>query len=233
MFSARGPLLFAANPPPPAPSGDPYWSNVELLMDFDNNVTDLSGKTTVTNNGTSYETTVYKFGTASLLCNSSIGNDNGLNFSNSGLDPGTGDFCVEVHHYSPGAATQYYTGFGFNNSATGDFFGMLCLGYASYWNAHFFDGATMFANSTNLNLSQWYHIAIIRESGSMYIAVDGTRQYVGTNTEDITLSNPNLGRQTAYGGDGGLGYWDNLRVTIGNARYTGNFTPPSAAYPDY
>ncbi len=229
MFSARGPLIYQGNPAPaPAPSGDPYWNNVQLLMDFDSNLTDLRGRTTVTDNSTSYDTSVYKFGTASLICNTSLSGNNGLDFSNASLDPDTGDFCVEVHHYSPGAATQYYTGFSFNNSAT-----MLMLGYSTYFNAHFFDGATMFANSTNLNLNQWYHIAIIRESGSMYIAIDGTRQYVGTNSENITLSNPNLGRQTAYSGDGGLGKWDNLRVTIGNARYTGNFTPPSAAYPDY
>ena len=231
MFAARGPLIYQGNPSGPA--GDTYWNNVQLLMNFDNNRDDSRARTTITNYSTTYETTYYKFGTASLLCNTGLGGSSGLGFSNSNMDPGTGDFCLEVHHYSPGAATNYYSGFSFNNSASGDFFGMLCLGYGTHWNAHFFDGATMFANTTNLNLNQWYHIAIIRESSNMYIAVDGVREYVGTNSDDIVLSSPNLGLPTAYGGDAGLGYWDNLRLTVGNARYTSNFTAPTAAYPDF
>jgi hypothetical protein len=229
MFSARGPLIFQGN----ASAGDTYWNNVQLLMDFDSNRNDLRTRTTVTDNSTSFETTVKKFGTASLLCNAGLGGSSGLGFSNSNMDPGTGDFCLEVHHYSPGAASNYYTGYSFNNTTTADYFGMLCLGSASYWNAHFFDGATMFANTTNLNLNQWYHIAIIRESSNMYIAVDGVREFLGTNSDDITLSSPNLGLPSGYGGDAGLGYWDNLRLTVGNARYTANFTAPTAAYPNF
>jgi len=83
------------------------------------------------------------------------------------------------------------------------------------------------ASSWSPNSSQWYHIAVTREGSSLKQFVDGTQ--LGTTVTDNTNYADGL-TWIGYGGSGYFnGYMSDVRITKGLARYTANFTPPTAA----
>ena len=83
-----------------------------------------------------------------------------------------------------------------------------------------------------LSLNTWTHVALTRASGVWRIFVNGTLQ-AGTYTSfgNLTRTVARLGMDwaTLYGMNG---YFDDYRITNDLARYTANFTPPTAPFPD-
>ncbi len=92
------------------------------------------------------------------------------------------------------------------------------------------------ANST-ITTGQWYHLAVSRSGTSTKMFLDGTQ--VGSTYTDSTVyvngtSRPVIGAEgfNSPPNDVINGYIDDLRITKGYARYTANFTPPTAALSD-
>jgi len=85
----------------------------------------------------------------------------------------------------------------------------------------------------SVSTGQWYHVAVVRSGSTITGYLNGTS--TGTATQSGTLGNANAiyvsGIST--GNDLWNGYIDDLRITNGVARYTANFTPPTAAFPTY
>jgi hypothetical protein len=81
----------------------------------------------------------------------------------------------------------------------------------------------------------WYHMAIVRNGTTTTIYRDGTSVGSATDTTTYTATAANfyVGGGTSTGFNGGFfnGYIDDLRITKGFARYTANFTPPTAPFP--
>ena len=86
------------------------------------------------------------------------------------------------------------------------------------------------------NLNQWYHIAVTRQGSAFRLFVDGALVSTGTNPNAIasSASTPiSVGGSPVYGSAATLsGLIDDVRITVGTARYTAAFTPPTAAFPD-
>jgi hypothetical protein len=100
----------------------------------------------------------------------------------------------------------------------------------------------------NVNLVQsdftsgFRHIAWTRESGTNRVFIDGTQYNVATGTNPSTFTSASWSDSTTISfnnADGirigqasyaPLGYLQNIRVTNGLARYTANFTPPTAEH---
>jgi hypothetical protein len=83
-----------------------------------------------------------------------------------------------------------------------------------------------------LNTGQWYHYAASREGTTYRCFLDGTLQNSATNS--VTLADDTSSTRIGAGIDNANyfdGYLDDFRVTKGLARYTGNFTAPTAAFP--
>ena len=83
------------------------------------------------------------------------------------------------------------------------------------------------------SLSVWYHFALTKASGSARLFVDGLQ--VGT-TQSSAINY--TAQNNLFAGDPALvwytnGYIDDFRITKGVARYTANFTPPTAPFPNY
>ena len=83
-----------------------------------------------------------------------------------------------------------------------------------------------------MSTGQWYHVAYVRESGTLKIYFNGTvdsttQSYSGQLGKTGTVY---LGDQHAGGGGAPQYYIDDLRVTKGLARYTSNFTAPTTAH---
>jgi len=93
------------------------------------------------------------------------------------------------------------------------------------------------ANGTGWNNGSWNHVAITRSGNSVRMFLNGTQVGFTYTTSFSYGANPsgfivgNVSDKT--GGQGPLdGYIDDLRITKGVARYTSNFTPPTAPFPD-
>ena len=91
--------------------------------------------------------------------------------------------------------------------------------------------------SYTFSLNTWYHIAVTNNAGTIKLFVDGVSQTLTTNNltvNSVTASGNEL--QIARLGFSYQqyfrGYIDDLRITKGVARYTADFTIPSAAYPN-
>jgi hypothetical protein len=92
-------------------------------------------------------------------------------------------------------------------------------------------------NAWNPAGNTWYHIAIVKNGTTGYLVfVDGT-QIGTTQTDTSTMSDLagelRIARWTdGTGSNRDLNGWmDEVRISKGIARWTANFTPPSAAYP--
>lgn len=110
----------------------------------------------------------------------------------------------------------------------------------------FVEGTHMFTKrSSVLNLSHgtWYYVATVRDENDLRIYLDGvnvTDTLTGNynwSSFDFSLSVPYFEVGRMRGGPDVVfwnanGYIDELRITKGVARYTSNFTPPAAPFPD-
>lgn len=90
-------------------------------------------------------------------------------------------------------------------------------------------GAELFDNlDIGLTLGTYRHVAITRSGTSLRAFGGGTLYQTLTHSDTLTL--------TAVSGITGTdhldAFIDDLRITKGVARYTANFTPPTAAFPD-
>jgi hypothetical protein len=97
---------------------------------------------------------------------------------------------------------------------------------------YYFNGAaTGFSTATTLGTGQWYHLAFVNNAGSLAIYINGvssaTSAISGTPQSSTTLPLTIGATNSVYFN----GYIDDLRITKGYARYTANFTPPTAAFP--
>lgn len=173
-------------------------------------------------------TSIYKFGAGSMSFDGtgdylSIQTTPNLNF-------GTGDFTIEcwVRHTTIVADTFYISATG----TGGLFFGIggtnsTTMGYGRVNTAWDYSAAHGMSTAT------WYHVAITRSGTSIRMFVNGSQ--IGTTQTSSTSYN--LGLSSTTVGSQGANYYFNgfigeLRVTKGYARYTANFTAPTAKFKD-
>jgi hypothetical protein len=87
----------------------------------------------------------------------------------------------------------------------------------------------------SISTGVWYHIAIVRNGTTTTIYRDGTSVGSATDTTEYTATAANFyvggGSNTGFNNYYLNGYIDDLRITKGFARYTANFTPPTAPFP--
>jgi hypothetical protein len=216
----------------PSASGDPYWDNVSLLLHMDGSngsttFTDSSSNalTVTASDNAQISTARSKFGGSSLLLDGL--NDFITTQASPALALGTGDFTVEFFVYrtsnnnDQGIFTFGATQSGLFASMDGSTLGVGLLG-----------GDPSAISGGTLSLNTWHHVAITRSSGSLRGFIDGV-QFGSTVTETTNLVDNvlNIGYSftSSYPMVGNL---DEFRVTKGIARYTANFTAPTAAFPD-
>ena len=88
-----------------------------------------------------------------------------------------------------------------------------------------------YKNSPGLAVNTWYHVAYVRSGNSWYVFQNGV-QCGTTETDSDAL--PDVAAQATIGQWNGGSYFngwlDEYRISKGVARWTSNFSPPSAAY---
>lgn len=146
---------------------------------------------------------------------------NGANIANFG----TGDFTVEAWIYPESLS-------GYNSVVADDAYvsSSPSNAWCFYLNgsslAPWKSGSNIFSGGT-LSLNTWAHIAWTRSNGTMYLFKDGTQ--VATTTETLSFNHGDIIVGSNVGNYHFDGYIEDLRITKGLARYTGNFTVPSTS----
>jgi hypothetical protein len=96
-------------------------------------------------------------------------------------------------------------------------------------------GGTSSSFAWTPSATTWYHLALSRSGSNLYMFVNGTQQgSTATNSGNVAFE---TGYVFTVGGNPAAsvflnGYIDDLRITKGYARYTSNFTAPTAAFPN-
>lgn len=212
---------------------DPYFSSVVLLLHYDgtNNSTTFtdssSSARTLTAVGNAKLTTAQqKYGTASGVFDGT--GDYVTAPSSTDWNFGTGDFTVETwirFNALPAAS----------GSIVGNYPGTWVLQYRpdAGNKIAWYNGSFVYSAAVTITTGVWYHIAVSRTGTSLRIFLEGT-QTGSTITDSSNYSGTNtltIGQLSGLGQE--INAWvDDMRITKGVGRYTANFTPPAAAFPD-
>jgi hypothetical protein len=173
-------------------------------------------------------TSVKKYGTGSIALD---GTGDWLLFpANDRYAFGTGDYTVEawVYFTSINSSTLQII-FASGNSGGNTFYAHVDADQISVGTPVAF----ISNQSSSFTTNTWYHIAFCRASGTLRLFKDGVQQgsSVTDSTNWISGGSGRIGANDS-GGQTVFGYIDDLRITKGFARYTSNFTAPTAAFSD-
>lgn len=206
-------------------------SGTSLLTNFTNAaIFDNSMKNDLETVGNAQiSTSVKKFGTGSMAFD---GTGDWLQLpSTSELSFGTGNFTIEMWMYAQNLASIPML---FHKGSSGSN-GWFCQTSASTLYFGQLDSARYSTWSVSLSNNTWYHIALTRVGSTLNVFINGVSQTAqtvsGADTSNDNTSPALIG--VIAGGTYALqGYLDDYRITKGVARYTANFTPPTAAFPN-
>jgi hypothetical protein len=222
---------------------DPYGANISLLLHMDG----ADGSTTfvdksvyahavAANGAAQVETSTVRFGSGALQ---GVGGSGSTGFVSApdhpSLEFGSGNFTIELFvNFTSTASVQSLISKG--HTGTGN------LSWALFRDAG--RGTLQFVISTDgagdtrkevswaPSTGQWYHVAVTRSAGSLRFFVDGV-QIEGALASSETYFDGGAQVRVGWAVNFGLnGFIDEVRITKGVARYTANFTPPSAAFAD-
>lgn len=221
-------LVYTSNfTPPTAPLT--AISGTSLLLNFTNaGIFDNAAENDMETVGNAQiSTSVKKYGTGSIAFDGT--GDWLLVPDNTNLQLGSGSFTVEgwVNLALLGSARGLVSK---GTSTTG-----WSLSVNSLNQVVFTDATTAITTTTALMANTWYHVTVVRAgtgTNQTVIYIDGVSSATGTSASNFTQTNPMYIGADRTGGSALNGYIDDLRITKGYARYTANFTPPTAAFPD-
>lgn len=146
------------------------------------------------------------------------------------VNAGTGGALISTYDYFNG--TEFGWFLILNSSAKLQF---SCFGNGGSYNHN--NDVIGLTGSTTITTGQWYHIALVKNGSSWKIYLNGVSDASGTSSGTNTEPR-RLGIGVSFTGNGSQTYYipssyiDDLRITKGVARYTANFTPPTAAFSD-
>jgi hypothetical protein len=215
---------------------DPFYANVSLLLHCDgtNGSTSFpdnspSPKTVTALGNAQVTTSNSKFGTGAMLLDG-LG-DYVTTPSNSSYNFGTGNFTIEFWiRYTSISGYQVIMERGWVSAG-----GLIIQTNINNGRILFYLSGALVAQEPSLaaNTNQWYFYAFTRTGTTVRIFRDGVQTATGTSSTNITstslLSIGAYAATTLYSVNGRL---DDIRITNGVSRYSADFTPPTAPFPD-
>jgi hypothetical protein len=211
---------------------DQYYNSCSLLCHFDTInsagrfIDNSRNNFVITSSGNvGLSTSQYKFGGSSGLFDGTA--DYLTTKSDSSFGFGTGDYTIEAWVYPTSIrngenliyATDVTGGTSFGFNQTQVYIGARGVAY---------DLQVTYTVVANV----WTHLAATRQSGTVRIFANGSLISSGTVTRNCPQGPGVIGDYPTLTGNGLTGYIDELRITKGVARYTANFTPPNAPFPN-
>jgi len=223
-------------------SADPYFANVASLLSFEDLATsfiplDAIPAVTWTNdlNRMVASSSAALYGNLSMFRGSE--GSGGLRTSLLKTSPGTVAFTAEIG--------VKFTGFPTAIPDQNRFWDISWSGDAHSLTVNSLDGKLYYVDGAynqwittqTMVVGPWYQVAIVFDLTSVRIFVDGilvlTRaQIAGFPGSSVPVTYA-PGRCERGNGDYYLGYIDECRLTVGVARYTADYLPPSSAFPRF
>lgn len=215
-------------------------SYTKILLHFDGSdgsttFTDESGKTWTAVGNAQLDTALKKFGTAALLLDGT--GDYTTTPDHTDFTVGSGNFTVDFWvQFSGSPADGWLFGLPINAGTysgcalktTGTSPNIHVVLYASAGSSWDISAAT---GTANLATGTWYHIAVVRNGSNWRVYVNGTVDIEVTSS--ITCADGtnvfSIGSKATSGVIGPCSI-DEFRFSLGIARWTANFTPPTAPY---
>ncbi|MDU4248995.1 LamG-like jellyroll fold domain-containing protein [Pseudomonas sp.] len=229
------PYVFAASGPPT----DPLWAYVVSLLQFEGTEgsATFTDESTIAATATQYGSPVItsaagKFGRGF----SGNGGSSGralLLPSNAAYGIGTGDFCMEAFiRNDNGSQDVGILGIGESGSilmlsTTATDLRVRRAGYPDF-------GTLITLSTGTLPVGVYRHVEIDRASGVIYLFVDGVLRFSGAFTDSISAAPISIGAWQPSSGSDRIafnGAIDGWRLTVGAARHTTDFSPPSGPFP--
>jgi hypothetical protein len=197
-------------------------SNTQLLLNFtDAAILDSTGRTAIeTVADAKSSSVVTKFNGGSMYFD---GTGDAINIRSSDLLTfGTGDWTVEfwVYHTSVSGQQTYL----------GDTGGATSGPYIYKDSSHkvgLYYSSQILTGTTTIAINTWYFIVLSRASGTVRLFTNGIQETSASDTTNLTVAIQWVGGDTFPSGYLS-GYMNDIRVTKGYARYTANFTAPTA-----
>jgi len=156
--------------------------------------------------------------------------------SSSELQLGTGDFTLELWTYLTGRGNGFGSYFDFRTVNANQVNVLLSflgtLGGGTNATIKLYVNGAVRITGGDIPLTTWTHVALCRVSGNTRLFINGTQSgstYVDSNNyvSDLVRLGGNISEDAFING-----FVDEIRITKGVARYTSNFTPPTAPFPD-
>jgi len=233
---------------------DPYYDKVALLLDFENGLVDNSkyNHSITTFGDLAVSETDKKFGAKSLqLETDNIGADTNkyleIQNTNGAFNLGDQDFTIEC--WAKGSQDSYYSPFitflNSSDAAIHRFGGRFSFPPPNGGDSIFTDINNNGYSLNDIyipgyNTNSWYHYAVVRGNGKLYFYINGVLQTFSSdypNNFNLNFLNINqplqnidkiwINRAFTFTANYVNGYMDNIRITVGHARYIypNNFTP--------
>ena len=153
--------------------------------------------------------------------------------ANSAFSFGTGDFTFEAWVYPTGTSSLAMPIIEVRTSGANATGIALVRGGNGLTLNVYTNGAFVGASSSSLTLNAWNHVALVRSgsgSNNCTYYINGTAAGTFTNTANLTdgsTTGPKIGGSTSAG-EVWIGSMSNVRITKGQALYTGTFTPSTS-----
>jgi hypothetical protein len=221
-----GTAVYTGNFIPPTAPATPISGTYRLLNFTNSNIYDETGKVVVETVGDArVSTSVVKYGDSSMYFD------------------GTGDYLLApndpVFDFPDNFTIEMWVNF-VNVNSTWQSIISRAYGIAGGWRLYKNDGnnqlrwysgltSVVLTTGSTLANNTWHHIAVVRNSGTVTIFIDGINRGSATNATAYTPGNYALeiGSGVVTSAFPMTGYISDLRITKGHARYTANFTPPT------
>lgn len=223
------------------PTNDPYWANVVLSMHFDGDLVDEKGHA-FSADGTTF-TSSGKFADAVDIGGTAVtgGGSNVVYLVTATTDfwLDGGDFTIEgwVKNNATNNNRPRYLCRLARESDNSDYLQIFINESGDVWS---FSYPTALSTTTGISsaipcsIGTYQHVALTRQGSTYRLFVDGIQASTATNTylRPSAATTVHVGNSRRSFVDALCGEIDDLRITKGIARYTGNFNIPTAAFPD-
>ncbi len=183
-------------------------------------------KTITTVGNAQVDTAQSKFGGASLLLDGA-GDRLTLDLGSDVI--GTGDFTLDYWIRHTSAFVNYITHIATLRGSTGFNVGTQALAQVVFYIDGI--GEVLRGTGTNFTLNTWHHVAFVRNSGTLKAYVDGVEKASATNSTNLSNASFWIGDLNNVANEPVNGWMDEIRLSIGIARWTATFTPETSAYP--
>lgn len=222
---------------------DPHWSSVVVLIHWDGtqgqtaisgmNLSTVSGAPNTVGGGNFIlDTGTVKFGSASLK---STGGGAGV-LPVSAMVIGTGDFTHEFWYYTTSVSVMHYlSDYNGEEDAGGTAAWALIKETNGSLRMKVNGSVVITGGASGLVINTWQAIALSRVSGTTRLFINGVQtgsNYTDTNNYSQSRNDGTWLSRDQSVASNDSGFYDEWRFTIGVGRYSGAYTPATAAFPN-